>query len=100
MRRLEAASPFVRYDGGCAPASSTCWQTRAGETVAVVSHVTPIKILVADALGAPLDAVYRMELSPASVTVLAYYAPMDDEPRRTSLRLFNARPLDAAIRLD
>ncbi len=73
---------------------------RPGETVAVVSHVTPIKILVADALGAPLDAVYRMELSPASVTVLAYYAPMDDEPRRTSLRLFNARPLDAAIRLD
>ena len=39
----------------------------AGQTVVVVSHVTPIKTLVADALGAPLEAVYRMELAPASV---------------------------------
>ena len=29
----------------------------AGEDVLVVSHVTPIKTLVADALGAPLEAV-------------------------------------------
>ncbi len=40
----------------------------AGRTVLVVSHVTPIKTLVADALGAPLEALFRMELSPASVT--------------------------------
>ena len=39
----------------------------AGKTAVVVSHVTPIKTLVADALGAPLEAVYRMELAPASV---------------------------------
>ena len=39
----------------------------------MVSHVTPIKILVAHALGAPLEAVFRMELSPASVSVVSYY---------------------------
>ena len=45
----------------------------AGKTVLAVSHVTPIKVLVAHALGAPLDSVYRMELAPASVTVLSYF---------------------------
>ena len=44
-----------------------------GKTAVVVSHVTPIKTLVADALGAPLEAVYRMELAPASVTVISYF---------------------------
>ncbi len=43
----------------------------AGKTAVVVSHVTPIKTLVADALGAPLEAVYRMELAPASVSVIS-----------------------------
>jgi len=33
---------------------------------------------------------YRMELAPASVTVLSYYET--DHGRRTSMRLFNARP--------
>ena len=59
----------------------------AGRTVVVTSHVTPIKTLVADALQAPLDAVFRMELSPASVSVITYYAD-----GRASLRLFNALP--------
>ncbi len=71
-----------------------------GQTVVVVSHVTPIKTLVADALGAPLDALYKMELSPASVTVISYYrgTPPNtgpDEQLLASLRLFNARPTDA-----
>ena len=57
-----------------------------GGTVVVVSHVTPIKTLVAHALQAPLDAVFRMELAPASVTVLTWY---DDRP---SMRLYNALP--------
>lgn len=62
-----------------------------GGTVAVVSHVTPIKTLVAHAVGAPLDAVLRMELSPASVTVLSWWQG-EDGPARSSLRLYNARP--------
>ena len=67
----------------------------AGRTVVVVSHVTPIKTLVARVLGAPLDAVFRMELSPASVTVLSFYpdpkAP-DGTGHRASMRLYNAVP--------
>ena len=59
----------------------------AGKTVAVVSHVTPIKTVVAHALGAPLESVFRMELTPASVSVVAFYPD-----GRASLRLFNALP--------
>lgn len=58
----------------------------AGRTVVVVSHVTPIKTLVAHAVDAPLEAVFRMELTPASVTVVSYYAD------RPSLRMYNALP--------
>jgi ribonuclease H / adenosylcobalamin/alpha-ribazole phosphatase len=46
---------------------------RAGSTVVVVSHVTPIKSLVREALAAPLQAIYRMELGPASVSTIAYF---------------------------
>ncbi len=63
-----------------------------GRTVVVVSHVTPIKILVSDAIGAPLDGVFRMELSPASVSVVSYYPEENGIPDRASLRLYNARP--------
>jgi probable phosphoglycerate mutase len=67
-----------------------------GKTVVVVSHVTPIKTLVADALGAPLEALHRMELAPASVTVISYFRT-DDEDFHPNLRLYNARPLDAPL---
>ncbi|MGL5810851.1 MAG: bifunctional RNase H/acid phosphatase [Nocardioides sp.] len=66
---------------------------QVGRTVLLLSHVTPIKILVADAVGAPLAAVYRMELEPASVSVVSYYRdPSQDEGERhrASLRLYNA----------
>lgn len=65
----------------------------AGRTVVVVSHVTPIKTLVAHAVNAPLDSVFRMELSPASVTVVSFFNGGADglEPR-TSMRLYNALP--------
>jgi ribonuclease H / adenosylcobalamin/alpha-ribazole phosphatase len=61
-------------------------EAHAGRTVVVVSHVTPIKTLVANAIDAPLESVFRMELSPASVTVLAWF---DDRP---SMRMYNALP--------
>jgi ribonuclease H / adenosylcobalamin/alpha-ribazole phosphatase len=68
----------------------------AGKTVLVVSHVTPIKTLVADALGAPLEALFRMELSPASVSVVSYFEGRDPKGGQMSnLRLYNARPTDA-----
>jgi probable phosphoglycerate mutase len=63
-----------------------------GQTVLAVTHVTPIKLLVRLALGAPLESVYRMELAPASVTVLSWYAD-----GQASLRMFNARPVESAF---
>jgi probable phosphoglycerate mutase len=67
--------------------------THAGRTVVVVSHVTPIKTLVAHAVDAPLEAVFRMELQPASVSVVSFFPGGEDgaEPH-ASLRMFNALP--------
>ncbi|MHC5904534.1 bifunctional RNase H/acid phosphatase [Streptomyces sp. S6] len=48
--------------------------TYAGRTVLVVSHVTPIKTLIRLALGAPPEALFRMDLSAASLSAVAYYA--------------------------
>jgi probable phosphoglycerate mutase len=72
--------------------------THAGKTVVVVSHVTPIKTLVAHAVEAPLGSVFRMELSPASVTVLSWFGggPKGDIPM-ASMRLYNARPMETAF---
>ncbi len=56
----------------------------AGRTVLVVSHVTPIKTLVRLALGAPPEALFRMELSAASLSEVAYYADGN-----ASVRLLN-----------
>ena len=63
----------------------------AGKTVVVVSHVTPIKTLVAHAVDAPLLSVFRMELSPASVSVVSFFDDGERGPR-ASLRMFNALP--------
>ena len=46
----------------------------SGRTVLVVSHVTPIKTLVRLALDAPSRSLYRMELQPAGLTTLDWYA--------------------------
>jgi broad specificity phosphatase PhoE/ribonuclease HI len=45
----------------------------AGEHVLIVSHVTPIKIMTSTAVGAPLEAVFKMELPPCSLSKLAWY---------------------------
>ncbi|RPK65563.1 Phosphoserine phosphatase 1 [Streptomyces sp. ADI96-02] len=56
----------------------------AGRTVLVVTHVTPIKTLVRLALEAPAQAVFRMELSAASISTVAYYGDGN-----ASVRLLN-----------
>lgn len=66
--------------------------THAGETLVVVSHVTPIKTLVAHALGAPLDAVFRMDLQPAAVSIVAFFPDHRTGERRGALKLYNALP--------
>lgn len=56
----------------------------AGRTVLLVTHVTPIKTLVRLALGAPPESLFRMELSAASLSAVAYYADGN-----ASVRLLN-----------
>jgi len=55
-----------------------------GRSVLVVAHVTPIKLMVQEALAAPLSALFRMELQPGSLTEIEWYAG-----GIASLRLFN-----------
>ena len=71
-------------------------EDHAGKTIVVVSHVTPIKTMVLDALGSPLDSLFRLELVPASVSVVSYFTGPSGE-RVASLRLFNATPGDAPL---
>ncbi|RNF86946.1 bifunctional RNase H/acid phosphatase, partial [Streptomyces botrytidirepellens] len=56
----------------------------AGRTVLLVTHVTPIKTLTRLALGAPPESLFRMELSAASLSAVAYYGDGN-----ASLRLLN-----------
>ncbi|WP_042365934.1 bifunctional RNase H/acid phosphatase [Streptacidiphilus neutrinimicus] len=75
---------FVAVGRRVAAARDRLLARYAGRTVLVVSHVTPIKTLVRLALGAPTEALYRMELSAAAVSAVAFYADGN-----ASLRLFN-----------
>ncbi|WP_411573794.1 bifunctional RNase H/acid phosphatase [Streptomyces fradiae] len=59
-------------------------ERHAGRTVLLVTHVTPIKTLVRLALGAPPEALFRMELSAASLSAVAYY-----RDGNASVRLLN-----------
>ncbi len=78
-------------------------ESHAGKTVVVVSHVTPIKMLVSHAVDAPLSSLFRMELSTASVSVMSFSGEAGGsgtEGVRGSLRLYNAQPPGAGQMLD
>lgn len=62
-------------------------EAHAGETVVVVSHVTPIKLMTRLALDGPMSIIHRMELAPASITTIAWWP--DGTP---SLRGFSIVP--------
>ena len=83
---------FIEMDMRVRGARDRMLAAYPGKSVLAVSHVTPIKLMVAKALGAPLDAVYRMELAPASVTVISWF-----EDGTASLRMLNARPMETAF---
>jgi ribonuclease H / adenosylcobalamin/alpha-ribazole phosphatase len=58
-----------------------------GKTVVVVTHVTPIKLMVRSVLQAPMASMFRMELRPATLTEIHWYAD-----GLASLRSFNVQP--------
>ncbi len=43
------------------------------QTILIVSHVSPIKIMTGIAMDAPLESTFRMELPPCSLTTLAWF---------------------------
>lgn len=55
-----------------------------GQTVLVVSHVGVLRTLIRLALGAPPESLFRMELSAASLSAVAY-----DGKGKASVRLLN-----------
>ncbi len=56
----------------------------AGEVVAVVSHGDPIKAVLADALGLDFDLFQRIDVGPASVSLIDY-----SNPERPVFQLIN-----------
>ena len=44
-----------------------------GQTIVVVAHVSPIKLMITDAVGAPVGSIYRMELPPCSISRVAWF---------------------------
>ncbi len=58
-----------------------------GRTVVAASHLTPIKLLAGQVLETPLSALFRTEITPASVTILAWYPD-----GRGVVRLLNGQP--------
>ena len=58
-----------------------------GKTVVVVTHVTPIKLMVRSVLQAPMTSLFRMELRPASITEIHWYAD-----GLASMKSFNLQP--------
>jgi broad specificity phosphatase PhoE len=75
---------FVEVSERVAGALQRVLADRAGQTVLIVSHVTPIKMLVTTALLAPPAALYRMHLDVAALCEIDWYA---DGP--AVLRSFN-----------
>ena len=55
-----------------------------GQTVVLVAHVGPIKVLLCDVLHVPLTALFHMFLDPATISVI------DWGSKRSILRLFNS----------
>lgn len=96
--RLEAwlASPDVRPPGGesmtdvavrVEEAHRQLLREYAGSELLVVSHVTPIKMIVRQALDAPMSILFRMELAPASLTTISWWPD-----GASSLRNFSQLP--------
>jgi len=68
-----AGESFTSVFARAARARERLAASYAGRTIVVVSHVTPIKAMLREALDAPAQAVYRMHLEPASLSAVDWY---------------------------
>ena len=62
-------------------------EAHRGRTVIALTHLTPIQLMTLDVMEAPVSSLFRTEVAPASVTVLAWYP--DGRP---VVRLLNGQP--------
>jgi ribonuclease H / adenosylcobalamin/alpha-ribazole phosphatase len=60
----------------------------AGQTVVVVSHVTPMKMIIRETLQAPMDVIHHLHVLPASLSVVAWWPD-----GVSALKLFSHTPL-------
>ena len=90
QQRWPAAAAAWRHDPGQAPpgGESFCETARrvnracdrllrehGGKSVLVVSHITPMKILLCRALQVPIDTVYRLYLGSACINEIRWHGP-------------------------
>jgi probable phosphoglycerate mutase len=89
VRELDAWEQLMAYPSGVfLPGGESLWQvqirmveaveeiraTHPEETVAIVAHADPLRVLVSHYLGLSLDLFRRLTISPASITVIDFHA--------------------------
>lgn len=72
--RFPSGESFLEMQTRMATALAALVDRHRGETVVAVSHADPIKAVVAQAAGTPLDLFQRLTVAPCSVSALAYTA--------------------------
>jgi len=70
--RFPGGESFVEMASRAHAAVAALVTRYAGGVVVAVSHADPIKAVVADALGTPLDLFQRIVISPCSVSAIVY----------------------------
>jgi len=70
--RFPSGESFLEMQTRMATALAALVDRHRGETVVAVSHADPIKAVVAQAAGTPLDLFQRLTVAPCSVSALAY----------------------------
>ena len=68
-----AASPSRPSANGSGPRGRGLLERHAGRTLVVVSHVTPCKTLLRDALEAPASVLFRLHLDAAGLSVVDWH---------------------------
>ncbi|MCL5270356.1 MAG: histidine phosphatase family protein [bacterium] len=79
--RVPGAENFADVRDRIVPAARELATAFAGRRVALVCHAGPIRVLLADALGMPLDNIFRFGMNHGSIHVIEYHP--DDSTRVT-----------------
>ena len=72
--RFPSGESFLEMQVRMTSALARLVERHRGETIVAVSHADPIKAVVAQAAGTPLDLFQRLTVAPCSVSALAFSA--------------------------